>query len=312
MAGVGIVLGSPKYLAPERLLDGLALPESDLWSLGATLYHAVDGRPPFVRATTAETLRALTDETPEPPRQAGPLTEVIVALLRRVPSARPEPPMVEHALRAVIGQPADRRGLPPAAAPPVPAEPGRKRRIAVAAALIGVLIAVGAVVGLVRPEDRAGSPAVASPPSAAPPAAPAGWYWYISPVGLRVMLPAEFPVSGGVFGVSVAGSATRPHLEISTVADQSANLLETLTTTEGSVGMLDYRRLRMAQLPDGAEWEYTYRSGGLLGDMHALQRLVILDGHVYRFEWEVPARSWVSELSRFNMIVDSFQPSSGG
>src|SRR5207249_4612590 len=54
----GTIFGSPAYVAPERARDGTSTPQSDLWSLGATLYAAVEGRPPFDRATPDETLRA--------------------------------------------------------------------------------------------------------------------------------------------------------------------------------------------------------------------------------------------------------------
>src|SRR3954452_2261410 len=122
LATAGIILGSPKYLAPERLYDGVALPESDLWSLGAPLYHAVEGNPPFVRDTTAATLLALTEGPPQPPTRAGALAPVIAGLLRIDPAARLDPPAVEAGLRAVLHQPADRPGrsvpMPPALSAP--------------------------------------------------------------------------------------------------------------------------------------------------------------------------------------------------
>ncbi len=43
----GLVTGSPAYLAPEVASGSSATPASDVWSLGATLYHAVTGRPPY-------------------------------------------------------------------------------------------------------------------------------------------------------------------------------------------------------------------------------------------------------------------------
>src|SRR3954467_3061775 len=84
----GLVLGSPQYISPERARDGDSTPESDLWSLGATLYAAVEGRSPFARATTIATLTALATERPDPVRRAGALKPVLNGLLRRDPKAR--------------------------------------------------------------------------------------------------------------------------------------------------------------------------------------------------------------------------------
>ncbi|MEV6372876.1 serine/threonine protein kinase [Micromonospora musae] len=84
----GMVLGSPAYLAPERVTDGVVGPAADLWSLGATLYSAVEGRTPYSRSTPIATLAALATEAPPPPRQAGTLTELLDGLLRRDPQQR--------------------------------------------------------------------------------------------------------------------------------------------------------------------------------------------------------------------------------
>ncbi|MDH2428832.1 serine/threonine-protein kinase [Sphaerisporangium sp. TRM90804] len=79
----GMVIGSPGYTAPERARGDHTGPESDLWSLGATLYFAVEGRPAYERATVSETLAALMTEQAEPPTQAGPLRPVLAALLEK-------------------------------------------------------------------------------------------------------------------------------------------------------------------------------------------------------------------------------------
>jgi serine/threonine protein kinase len=135
LAAAGIVLGSPKYLAPERM-DGLALPESDLWSLGATLYHAVEGRPPFARRTLDATLQAIAEDPPDPARLAGPLTPVLEGLLRSDPADRLPVGDVGAELSAVV--------LRDAAEPRGTLDwPSRTRfRFAAVAALIAALLAV--------------------------------------------------------------------------------------------------------------------------------------------------------------------------
>jgi serine/threonine protein kinase len=97
----GVILGSPRYIAPERARNGIATPESDMWSLGATLYEAVEGRAPYTRQTTLETLIALATEKPDPPRRAGPLKPVLTGLLRKNPQARMRAAEVEKRLRRV-------------------------------------------------------------------------------------------------------------------------------------------------------------------------------------------------------------------
>jgi serine/threonine protein kinase len=77
------VLGTHAYLAPECFDDGQVGPATDLWALGATLFHAVAGKPPFERTTTTATLRAILFEEPPPPPCGPPLAEVIAGLLTR-------------------------------------------------------------------------------------------------------------------------------------------------------------------------------------------------------------------------------------
>lgn len=84
----GMVLGSAHYIAPERAVGGPAVPASDLFSLGVTLYAAVEGRPPFDRGDTSATMHAVVHDPPEAPRHAGPLAPVLGGLLEKDPSRR--------------------------------------------------------------------------------------------------------------------------------------------------------------------------------------------------------------------------------
>lgn len=84
----GMIVGSPAFMAPERVEGREAMPESDLWSLGATLYFAVEGIVAFERPTTAATLHAIMTEVPYLTRVQGPLGAVILGLLVANPEAR--------------------------------------------------------------------------------------------------------------------------------------------------------------------------------------------------------------------------------
>ncbi|MFB9479730.1 protein kinase [Streptomyces filamentosus] len=85
----GELVGSIDYLAPERVQGSDPGPASDLWSLGATLYTAVEGTSPFRRTSPISTMQAVVGEEPPYPEKAGPLAPVIVALLRKDPRQRP-------------------------------------------------------------------------------------------------------------------------------------------------------------------------------------------------------------------------------
>lgn len=94
----GELVGSIDYLAPERVRGGDPGPASDLWSLGATLYTAVEGTSPFRRTSPISTMQAVVTEEPPAPVNAGPLGAVITALLRKDPAERPTAAQAEQML----------------------------------------------------------------------------------------------------------------------------------------------------------------------------------------------------------------------
>ncbi|GAB2946440.1 protein kinase [Nonomuraea fastidiosa] len=101
----GMVIGSPGYTAPERARGEYTGPESDVWSLGATLYFAVEGRPAYERSTVAETLAALLTENADPPTQAGRLRPVLNGLLNKDYRQRLSAAKAETLLRMVADTP---------------------------------------------------------------------------------------------------------------------------------------------------------------------------------------------------------------
>ncbi|WP_030710428.1 serine/threonine-protein kinase [Streptomyces sp. NRRL F-2580] len=94
----GEIVGSIDYLAPERVTGGIPDPSSDLWSLGATLYTAVEARSPFRRTSPISSLQAVVNDEPPALRQAGALGPVITALLRKDPVERPSADEAERML----------------------------------------------------------------------------------------------------------------------------------------------------------------------------------------------------------------------
>lgn len=111
----GGVLGSPAYIAPERFLGERALPASDLWALGATLYAATSGRPPFHRDDPVAVFGAVLNEEPPIPPQAEALRPVLEGLLRKDPRERMPIGVAEAVLLAISEDRLPR--LPPVAPP---------------------------------------------------------------------------------------------------------------------------------------------------------------------------------------------------
>jgi serine/threonine protein kinase len=75
-------------MAPELICGEAPRPPVDLWSLGATLYAAVEGRPPFPQRDPIPTLAAVLHDPPSPTRQAGPLQPLLAQLLVKDPQER--------------------------------------------------------------------------------------------------------------------------------------------------------------------------------------------------------------------------------
>ena len=94
----GKMIGTPQYMAPEQLEGSSADAAADMWALGATLYTAVEGIPPFDGPTLTAVIAAILTRAPLPPEHAGPLRELLGALLAKDPLQRPDSRTVARAL----------------------------------------------------------------------------------------------------------------------------------------------------------------------------------------------------------------------
>jgi eukaryotic-like serine/threonine-protein kinase len=149
LTSTGLVIGSPAYMAPEQAKGEESGPPADFWALGATMFYAVEGEPPFDRGTSIATLAAVVNDPPRAPRRAGALAPLITALLSKDPGSRPSGPE----LRAELGRLVAARPSPPTEVLPVHG-PGR-------------------TVPLPAASDDSPGPAAPSPGPAAPSRTPA-------------------------------------------------------------------------------------------------------------------------------------------
>jgi hypothetical protein len=360
-AGAEPIMGSPHFVAPERVSIGAPVGEpADLWSLGATLYCVVEGRPPFARSGTTESLAALVTDLPDPPTRPGPLDPVIAALLVKDPARRMDARQAEEALHriadraiGVFAVPAARRpvGLArmkpavpaqaPALAPPAPVAPkprSRTTRIAVGAASLTLIGAVGAALVLAssRSTQTAGRAPVVAPatvpavlvaqtcggtPTDPEPVvarkgttASGGWVSHLDPEGFRVSVPQTWVRS--VDGTAVCfhdpdGSRT---FSVDSEAPVTRRPLPVWQAEEKTVlddGTLPgYERVAMGVVllqKGGADWEYTWQPAA--DQRQHVRRLLLATGtrEAYVLRWSTPDRDWPINEPHQRRIVDSFR-----
>ncbi|MFE7761356.1 protein kinase [Streptomyces sp. NPDC057438] len=96
-----VLVGTAGYLAPERAQGGPPTAASDLFSLGCTLYRAVEGHGPFDRASDIAALTAIVLDEPRPMERAGALEAVLTAMLTKDPAHRITAAGAEAALTAI-------------------------------------------------------------------------------------------------------------------------------------------------------------------------------------------------------------------
>ena len=164
----GRLLGTPAYIAPERLTDDVALPSCDVYALGVLIHRVLTGQLPWTAETTMEMLNAhiFAEPAPLPAIEGVPfeINEVTARCLARDPRDRPDAAAVASIFATAAGQASEaandgalpaapsaqgpRSGGEPDAMPARPASPGRpalaRRALVLGALLIALVTAAAA------------------------------------------------------------------------------------------------------------------------------------------------------------------------
>ncbi|MER7550284.1 protein kinase [Streptomyces anulatus] len=320
LTNTGELIGSPDYMAPERLRGRDDDPSSDLWSLAMMLYVAVEGHHPMHRSSTLATLAAILEEDVPPPRRAGALGPVLRSVLVKDVASRPDAESLDDLLaraagdRAVtaidgIAVPSPTPYTPTEPAAPVPAASGppvrdaagpgaetsrtptrgtgaagrSRRRLVLPAVLVGTLVA-----GLLAWE-YAPSFGRDDKPSAGAPSTPSGVRTPTSgPSASLTSGPTPSPTPGEEIDLLTPSGARKVLKELKAVTGGTKVLPVFSLRPDSASGqtLLDEDTVQGKKVVDG--FSYKDGRGTLLGNEGLLkdQRLLDLD----RVDWDALPR----------------------
>ena len=341
----GTLVGSPSFVAPERARGQAAGTASDLWALGASLYTAVDGRPPFERETPLDSLTAVVTEDVAQPAGAGPLWPVIEGLLRKDPEERLGAFRAEGMLRRVAdgqaGASADDSDVQDGTAaldtvtddPAAPPKPPRRRvttlavlAVAAIAAIIAGLTVIARSPDATKAEPRAAGSAAASVPVALSPAVarpkapatlPAGYYRFTDSTGFSIGVPGGWQISHEGQDVYIRDPADSGiFLLIDQSGQPQASPLSDWEQQAASRASSypDYHLVRLQAVPyaqaiKAADWEFTYDRDGI--QVEILNRNILANSqHAYALYWSAPVSGWAADYHYFQAFAATFQPAS--
>ncbi|WP_170991307.1 serine/threonine-protein kinase [Herbidospora galbida] len=148
----GSLVGTPAFISPERAAGGRAVRASDMWSLGVTLFLAVEGRSPFHRGHAMASLAAVMYEPYGQLYRAGPLTPVLHGLLEKDPARRMTAEEAESHLHNIVNGITSEPTAPFVPVPPPPTPPVTEsgpRKKWPFTAVVSAVLAVGLSAGTI-------------------------------------------------------------------------------------------------------------------------------------------------------------------
>jgi hypothetical protein len=325
ITATGLVLGSPSYMAPEQAHSRDIGTAADLWALGATLYFAVEGRPPFDKGAAIPTLTSVIEEEPPFPARAGALAPLIGDLMSKDARARPDASTAQRRLTEVANGTAVARPSPPVEVPPDPAPAARpvKRGRRSAVAVGGIVLASLIVLGIMLVTSRPETPPVEKGPDAAektrpaPAIVPPEWVRYEDPsFGWSIGRPPGWqvePQSVDETSVDFSDPASGAYLRVdwTTTPGDSAVAAWEQQSESFAATHSDYVDLGNAPADyrgwPAATWELTYSESG--ASLHALDLgFVVDDTYGFALYFQTHAEDWESMQDTFDAFKQSFRP----
>lgn len=338
----GLILGSPSYMAPEQATHGSSGPEADLWGLGATLYFALEGVPPFKGDGPIPTLTAVVGDEPRPMETTSGLIPVVDALLEKEPGTRATSSDVRRMLKTLSGPgtpvaPTARIDETPATpAParpprPTPAPTPRTERAAdrrspwMWLAGVGALLLVAVIVATflnaredATEGDRSGPGAGAQGPEQSEGVTvPSDWVAYEDPaLGYELRYPSDWTVDvEDENNTFFKDPASGTYLQVAWV--QPPNELGPEGAWEAQAETFaasheNYQEIRIEpttfQSMDAAEWEFTYEDGGAF--LHAIDLGFITpdDSTGMALLFQTHEEDWDSSQELFEQLKAGFRP----
>jgi serine/threonine protein kinase len=338
----GVVLGSPSYLSPEQARGETATPATDLWSMGAALYFAVEGRPPFDKGNAVATVDAVVHDDPRPPQRARGLAAAIGRLLEKEPGSRPTYNEARTLLKEVgtgddeglarTAPDTPTQDLEPEPATPEPAQERdpRNRIWLWAGAALLALVAAGALlfsslgdedpVSQTRPDGGSspraeGGDAGSDDAPANEGGVPAGWTTYRDEEGgYTIAYPSGWeivPNRAADSNTDFVDPDTEAYMRVAwrTPPDPAGAqgaweaYEPSFAARHASEG---YRLIGIEEYPyrgyDAALWEYTY------GGYHAINLGFVVDEYGFALNLQTPAEVWPDYQDELETFKATFQP----
>jgi tRNA A-37 threonylcarbamoyl transferase component Bud32 len=345
LTSTGMVLGSPAYLSPERARGQRPGAAGDMWSLGATLYAAVEGRPPYDGENALATLTQVISDPVDPPTVPGPLRDAILGLLAKDPADRAGVAQTRELLRRAA---ADRTRTTAAIAPVEPAAldragrtealplatDGRHRRrglLALLAAL--VLVAVVATIAAAQlgsgtgPATQAGqqhrksssspqashSPTPSASPSQPGNGLPAGFHHYRDATGFSVAVPDGWAVDHHGTEVDIKNPDGTEFLRVDQTDHPKNDPVKDWEEQSKRVSneLPNYQTVSIESVDyrgwPAADWEFTWGT-----QTHVLDRGFVTGAKGYALYWSAPEGRFDSDHDVFDVAARTFQPASAG